>query len=199
MYAGEEGRLEAVQRRADDTVDTITAGRFDKVLSVPIEHGRPQMARVLILWHDFLAEPALDGLHVIVGGLSEAEEGAKLLAVTTAAAAFQRIVEPGGRRHLELLGHVIDGRQRYLFVVVRESAFNLEKLQQHGKAQLPLLCALIRKLLLVAAQAPELSEFTAAPALFHPSLPPERGSESSRMNYSEGEFGTSGQLCCNWA
>ena len=31
--------------------------------------------------------------------------------------------------------------------------------------------------LLVTAQGPELSELTAAPALFHPSLPPKRGSE----------------------
>ena len=127
MYAGKEGRLEAAYRHADDTVDTITAGRFDKVLSVPIQDGRPQMARVLILWHDFLAEPALDRLDVIIGSLSEAEEGAKLLAVPTAAAAFQRIVEPGGRRHLELFGHVIDGGQRDFFVVVRESAFQVGK------------------------------------------------------------------------
>ena len=111
------------------------------------------MARVLVLRHDFLAEPALDRLDVIIGSLSEAEEGAKLLAVPTAAAAFQRIVEPGGRRHLELFGHVIDGGQRDFFVVVRESAFQVEKLQQHGETQLPLLCALFRKLLLVAAQA----------------------------------------------
>ena len=157
------------------------------------------MPRVLILWHDFLAEPPLDGLYVIIAGLSEAEEGAKLLAVPTAAAAFQRIVELGGRRRLELFGQVLDGGQRHLFVVVRESAFQLEKLQHHGEAQSPLLRALIRKLLLAAAQAPELTEFTAAPELFHPSLPPKRGSESSRMNYNEGEFGTSEQLCCNWA
>ena len=101
------------------------------------------MARVLILWHDFLAEPALDGFYVIVGGLSEAEKGAKLLAVPTAAAAFQRVVEPGGRRRLELFGQVIDGGQRDFFVVVRESAFQLEKLQQHGEAQSPLLGVLI--------------------------------------------------------
>ena len=88
---------------------------------------------------------------------------------------------------------------RWQLGLVRESAFQLEELQQHGEAQAPLLCALIRKLLLIVAQAPELSEFTAAPALFHPSLPPKWGSESSRMNYSEGEFGTSEQLCCYWA
>ena len=138
MHAGEEGRLEAAHRRADETVDTIIAGRFDKVLSVPVEHGRPQMSRILILWHDFLAEPALDGLHVIVGGLSKAEEGAKLLAVPTAAAAFQRIIEPGGCRYLELFGQVIDGGQRNFFGVVRKSAFQLEELQHRGEARSPL-------------------------------------------------------------
>lgn len=39
------------------------------------------------------------------------------------------------------------------------------------------------------AAAPELSEFTAALALFNPFLPPKRGSQSSRINYSEGEPG----------
>ena len=63
----------------------------------------------------------------------------------------------------------------------------------------PLPCALLAKLLPVAVQALELSEFTAAPALFHLSRPSKRGSESSRMNDSRGEFGTSEQLCCNWA
>ena len=114
-------------------------------------------------------------------------------------AAFQRRVEPGECRHLELFGQVLDGGQRHLFVVVRESAFQLEELQRHGEAQSPLLRALLAKLLPVAAEAPELSEFATAPALFHPSRPPKRGSESSRMNDSEGEFGTSEQLCCNWA
>ena len=33
----------------------------------------------------------------------------QLLAVTTDAAAFQRIGEPGGGRHFELFGQVIDG------------------------------------------------------------------------------------------
>ena len=113
------------------------------MLSVPIEHGRPQMARVLILWHNFLAEPALDGLHVFVGGLPEAEKGAQLLAVTTAAVTFQRIVEPSGRQHLEMFGYAVEGGQRDPFVVVRESAFQLEKLHQHDEVQSPLLCALI--------------------------------------------------------
>ena len=80
-------------------------------------------------------------------------------------AAFQRRVEPGECRHLELFGQVLDGGQRDLFVVVRESAFQLEELQQHGEAQSPLLRALLAKLLPVAAEAPELSEFTADPAL----------------------------------
>ena len=80
-------------------------------------------------------------------------------------AAFQRRVEPGECRHLELFGQVLDGGQRHLFVVVRESAFQLEELQQHGEAQSPLLRALLAKLLPVAAEAPELSEFTADPAL----------------------------------
>ena len=68
---------------------------------------------------------------------------------------------------------------------------------QHGKTSAsrrgpiaPLPCALLAKLL-PAVQAPELSEFTTAPALFHPSRPPKRGSGSSRMNDSQGEFGTS--------
>ena len=82
-------------------------------------------------------------LHVIInGGLLKAEEGAKFLAIPTSAAAFQWIVEPGGSWHLDLFGHVIDGGQRPLFVVVRKSAFQLEKLQQHGEAQ-ALLCTLI--------------------------------------------------------
>ena len=199
VYGGKEGCLETANRRTDDPVDAITARRFDPVLAAPIQYGRPQMARVLILRHDLLAEPEPDGLHVIDGGLPEAEEGAKLLAVATAAAASKRVVEPDGRQHLKLFAYVTHSRHRHFFVIVREPAFDLEKLQQQGKPQSALLCALIRKLLLVAAQAPQLSEFTAAPALFHPSLPPKRGSESSWMNYSEGEFGTSEQLCCNWA
>ena len=45
------------------------------------------MARVLISWRDFLAKPALGRRHATDDGLSESEEGAKLLAVTTTAAA----------------------------------------------------------------------------------------------------------------
>ena len=84
----------------------------------------------------------MDRLHVINGGLPKTEEGAKLLAMPITAAAFQWIVEPSGRWYLELFGHVIDGGQRPLFLVVRKPAFQLEKLRQHGEAQ-PLLCALI--------------------------------------------------------
>ena len=66
-----------------------------------------------------------------------AAEGAKLLAVATAAAACQRRVEPGECRHPELFGQAIDGGQRDLFVAVRESAFSMDKLQQRGEAQSP--------------------------------------------------------------
>ena len=184
MYGGKEGCLETAHRRTDDPVDAITAGRFDPVLAAPIEHGRPQMARVLIQRHDLLAEPEPDGLHVIDSGLPEAEEGAKLLAVTAAAAAFKRVVKPDGRQHLKLFGYVTHSKHRHFFVVVREPAFDLEKLQQNGKPQSALRCALIRKLLLVVTQGPGLGKFTGAPALFHPSRPPKRGSESSRMNYT---------------
>ena len=56
-------------------------------------------------------------------------------------AAFQWIVEPGGRWYLELFGHVIDGGQRPLFVVVRKSAFQLEKASAARRGPAPVVCA----------------------------------------------------------
>lgn len=71
------------------------------------------MARVLILWHDLLAEPMLDRLRILAGGLPKSEEGAQLFPVATATAAFQRIVKPGECRHLQLPMHI--SRRNWVF------------------------------------------------------------------------------------
>ena len=174
-----------------DTVDTITARRFDKVLAAPIQNGRSQMARVLIFWHDLLAEPVLDRLHVIDGGLPETEKGAKLLTVATAAAAFQRVVGPGGRKHLKLFGHVIDGRQRDFLVVVGKSAFDLEKTSAARRDPIaPVACA-ARKAASRRRSGSRTERVHCRSSIVSSVSASERGSEWSRMNYSEDQFGTS--------
>jgi hypothetical protein len=167
----EEIRLVRIESRSDHPIDSRRSRRFNPVPATPVENGFLKVLRLVIDGQDLSSEPSHELFGIVERSWAEAKEGADLGPVPLTAPTAEVIFGESISEEAELIGQVIQDRRGHLLTAAGKPAFDLNELEQDGKAHPAPVGPVSEQFALVVGQRPVLDEFLLIPMPFHDTLP----------------------------
>ena len=154
-----------------DALAMLIRRRLHPKPPAPLVHGVDQAVGTVLLRNDLLDEPALQGLLIRNGELTEPAPLADLSTVPLDRSSFPWVAIECLRIHLNLASHKAKDHRRDVSRIAREAALRLKELQEKGESEAGCPRLVLQEPSLGWPQEPRLRQVIFGPRPFHPSLP----------------------------